>query len=105
MNTLSEVIKNVIVICCIQILHFIIQILYYLLIANEEPLFAFFNFAAFGLFYMLPFIFGTLISIVILPKITQVVISQVLFIIIAYIFSILIEIKDIDIGQWLALLV
>jgi len=105
MNTFSAIAKNIIVICCIQIFHFMIQVLYYLVVVNVEPVFIFSFFFVFGFLYLLPFMFGTLISIVIMPKILQVIISQTLFIIVMHVFGILIDIKNIHIMsviiQWI----
>jgi len=90
MNTLKEVLFNTIAVCCVQLLHCLILVLYIIVSGTTEPVFiAVYSSVALLLFYVAPFfMFGTLISIMVLPKISQVIISQLLFIIIVYVVRI-----------------
>jgi len=64
---------------------------------TESVLMAVYSSVGFSLFYIAAFMFGTLVSIIVLPKIPQVIISQLLFISIAHVFSIYMGASDIDI--------
>ena len=94
MNAQKQIIANLLVILCIQSIHCVILALYDLsntgVYVEISIIFLFF------IIFSLPCFFGTLISILILPKIFQVIIVQIIFIVAYYFCRIYMKNNNID---------
>ena len=97
MNTQKQIIANLLVILCIQSIYCLILGLCYGSIDAYIPIIFFVRFS-------LPFFLGSVISILILPKIFQTVISQIIFIVVDCFYRIYMENNNIHpllyIIQW-----